>query len=71
MIKAEIEINDDTTDVVVDGNGNKKEMYVFLGLLEEIKFKMISFLQQNDSSLAFFAEDRKLDGSGGGVKNGK
>lgn len=66
MMKLRIEIDEEKTEAVMEGAcSNKAELYAAIGLMEDMKFKLLSATQDDGSTKAFVLKmdkDKMKDG---------
>ena len=60
MMKLLIEISGNSAKAEMEGvANNKQELYALIGMLEDMKFKILSQTQDDGSTKSFFAIDKK------------
>jgi len=64
MIRLALEIEGGKIELTMEGAGSKAELLSCIGVLEDLKFKILSSTQDDDSGIIFsFKQEKKKDGT--------
>jgi hypothetical protein len=65
MIKLAVIINNGNTELTMEGEGNKSELMQCIGVLEDLKYKILTSTQEDGSSMVFSIKKEKKEKNNG------
>lgn len=65
VIKLVLGVNGTKSELEVQGNGSKAEIYFMMGILEDLKYKLLSATQDDGTQLFFVKKEGESSKEGG------
>jgi hypothetical protein len=59
MIKLAVLVDKNITELTMEGEGSKQELFACIGLLEDLKHKILASTQDDGSSIMFTASKKR------------